>query len=155
MNTATNELGETDGGGEGRVRRVRRRWPVLVGAIVGAVAFSGALLAQQRDGDEPPPATRWEHTWPPEVSGQVWITVDAEDAATRNVTIRWGPFERPILHTSADPMTYVFTKEPTPEGESSVPITIDVEPGAVVEFGDGPPPSPSEDVNSDWVEVPR
>jgi hypothetical protein len=124
---------------------------VLVGLVVGAVAFSGALLALVRKGDEPDPANRWVHTWPAEVSGEVWFTVDAEDAGNRSVTIRWGPWVRPITHASADPVTYVFTKELTPEGESPVPITVDVAPGADVVFGDGPPPSPFEDVNADWV----
>jgi hypothetical protein len=146
MNTVTNEPDEV-----GRGRRHRRRWPVLVGVIVGALAVSGALMAQLRKTDEPPPAKTWTHTWPAEVSGEVWITVDAEDVATRTITIRWGPWERPILHTSADPVTYVFTKDPTPQGEDPVPITVDVVPGATVEFGDGPPPSPNEDVNADWV----
>jgi hypothetical protein len=149
MNTATNEPDEVVSTG----RRGRRRWLVLVGVIVGAVAVSGALVAQQRESDEPPAATTWRHTWPAEVSGDVWITVDAEDSATRTITIRWGPWQRPILHSTADPVTYVFTKDPTPPGEDPVPITVDVVPGATVEFGDGPPPSPNEDVNADWVPV--
>ena len=146
MNTATNGPGDVGTG-----RRGRRRWLVLVGVIVGAVAVTGALAAQQRESDEPPAATTWRHTWPAEVSGDVWITVDAEDAATRTITLRWGPWQRPILHSTADPVTYVFTKDPTPPGEDPVPITVDVVPGATVEFGDGPPPRPNEDVNADWV----
>jgi hypothetical protein len=148
LNTATDEPEEVGTG-----RRRRRRWPVFVGVIVGAAAVSGALVAQLRKSDEPPAPTSWGYTWPAEVSGQVWITVDAEDAATRTVTIRWGPWERPILHTTADPMTYVFTKDPTPPGEDPVPITVDVVPGATVEFGNGPPPTPNEDVNADWIEA--
>lgn len=123
----------------------------LVGLVIGVVAVSGALLAILRRSDGPEPAAHWRHTWEAEVSGEVWITVDAETAETRRVDLHWGPFDRPILHTSADPMTYVFTKDRTPEGEDPVPITVDVAPGAVVTFGEGAPPAPFEDVNSDWV----
>lgn len=123
----------------------------LVGLVLGVLAVSGALLAILRRSDGPEPATRWKHTWAAEVSGDVWITVDADGAETRRVDLHWGPFDRPILHTSADPMTYVFTKELTPEGQDPVAITVDVRPGAVVTFGEGSPPTPFEDVNSDWV----
>jgi hypothetical protein len=123
----------------------------MLGVAVGIAAVSGALMAMMRKGEEPEPANRWRHTWAAELSGQVWVTVDAEDSATRRVTLRWGPWQRQILHASADPVTYVTIKSPTPEGEDPVPITVDVNPGAVVTFGEGPPPSPSEDVSQNWT----
>jgi hypothetical protein len=129
----------------------RPRLLQLVSVVIGVIAVSGALLAILRRSDGPEPAISWKHTWAAEVSGNVWITVDADDAETRRIDLHWGPFDRSILHTSADPTTYVFSKNLTPEGQEPVSITVDVTPGAVVVFGEGEPPTPFEDVNADWV----
>ncbi|MGH9213952.1 MAG: hypothetical protein ACRD2C_25255 [Acidimicrobiales bacterium] len=136
-------------------RRRRPRAFVALGVVVGIAAVSGALFALLRTGDEPEPASEWRHTWDAELAGQVWITVDAEDAATRRITLTWGPWQRQILHASADPVTYWTTKTPSPEGEDAVPIMVDVNPGAVITFGEGTPPVPAEDVSQEWTRAPN
>jgi hypothetical protein len=140
----------------------RRGWLVVIGVAVGVIAMSGALLAVLNEGDaggdgssptttRPPERTRWQHEWPASYAGDVWITVDAPDAGARTVTIRWGPWQRQIVHDGDEPATYVFTKNVTLPGEETVPTTVTVEPGATITFGSGEPPAASVDVNDDWT----
>jgi hypothetical protein len=134
-----------------------RRRSAWVGLVIGIIAVSGALVAvlHDRGGEDevsPPPdeAVKISHEWPAEYSGQVWITVDADDASPRSVTISWGPWERTFVHESADPLTYWFTKAPPKPGDANVPATVRIEPGAGVTFGQGPPAVGALDRSTGW-----
>jgi hypothetical protein len=164
-----------DHDGPGGGARHRSTW---LGLLIGVVAVSGALIAVVHDrggdagdagraGDADRAAARsgpvatsharteWTHEWSAAYSGPVWITVDAGDAGVRTVVIRWGPWQRRIVHETADPVTYVFKKDPTRAGDRLVPTTIHVEPGAEVAFGQGAtPPTNSIDVNDGWTAAP-
>lgn len=148
--------------GPGAGRRPLRRRGVWAGLVIGVVAVSGALAAVVYAGgdddsaegreasarpDEPVEAS---HEWPADYTGQVWITVTAPDDAPRSVTIRWGPWERRIVHDSAEPVTYWFTKAPPEPGDVNVPTTVRVDPGAQVAFDLGAPPVGAVDASTDW-----
>lgn len=149
------------------------RWRKWLGLAIGVVVASGALAAvlHDRGGDgddgggggrdarrsEASPAgaeqtTETSYEWPNTYAGPVWITVDAPDAVPRTITIRWGPWERRIIHEAADPVTYEFAKSPDDLGEPTVPTLVRVEPGAEVTFGSGSTPPPDAvDVNPGWT----
>jgi hypothetical protein len=148
--------------GDGESRRI---WVGIVGLAIGIIAVSGALVGVLYDRDEsgddaddetpelPEVATESSFTWPAAYAGPVWITVVAEDAGTRTVTIVWGPWQRRITHATAEPVTYVFDKDANGADEA-VPATVRIEPGADVEFGSGEePPADAEIVNSGWTSV--
>jgi hypothetical protein len=141
--------------------RRRRTW---AGLVIGIIAVSGAFVAvlHDRDGgdeneasprqqDEPVEVT---HEFPPDYGGQVWITVEADDATPRSVTIRWGPWEKHFVHESDGPMSYWFTKDPPKPGDESVPVTVRVEPGADVTFDQGTPPVGALDKSTAWDPAP-
>lgn len=164
---------EDPGGEPGTGRRVRsstwRRW---LGLAIGILVVSGALVAvfHDREGDDggdggeddrrraaaaaAAEPTEASHEWPSSYAGPVWITVDAGDTTPRTIVIRWGPWERRIIHESADPVTYEFAKSPDDVGEPTVPTAVRVEPGAEVTFGSGAtPPADAVDVNAGWTRV--
>jgi hypothetical protein len=141
----------------------RSRGRAWLGLAVGIVIVSGALVVVLNDPDDeggdgdPVPSVRTPgqgasqsiFEWPASYAGPVWITVDAADAAPRTITIRWGPWERRIVHEGADPVTYEFSKNP---GET-VPTTVRVDPAAEVSFGSGTPPVDAVDVNAGWTQA--
>jgi hypothetical protein len=152
-------------------RGAGRVW-ASVGTILGAIAVSGALIAvlhqrdQGNDGDRPAGATdetgppkatgrqHWQHEFPDGYAGPVWITVDPPDDLPRTITITWGPWQRQLLHDGNEPGTYLFAKSPTAPGEATVPTSVDVDPAAVVTFGQGKsPPRDAVDVNEGWIRV--
>ena len=157
--------GDDGSGGDGDDES-RRIWVGIVGLAIGIIAVSGALVAVLHDradsgidpDDEAPElpegATEDSHQWAAEYDGPVWITVDAEDASTRTVTIRWGPWERRIIHATAEPTTYVFDKRANDAVNVVEPATVRIEPGAEVEFYSGEEiPADAEDVNTGWIQV--
>ena len=96
----------------------------------------------------------FEHTYPAEHEGAVWIRVQASDLESRTIVIRWGPFQREITHRAIWPVTYTFEKGPGP----TVPTTVTVADGAGVDvtFGHGDaPPLGAVDVNDGWTTNPR
>lgn len=97
-----------------------------------------------------PAAARYRHVFDRDYVGPVWITVDAPDAGTRSVTIKWGPWQRRITHQGAEPVTYHFWKGITSGIEDVPPTTVVVDPGAEVVFGAGEIPQGAIDVNKDW-----
>jgi hypothetical protein len=133
--------------------------------VIGVVAVSGALAAvvygggdeqgadREPGGGPPEQAVEVTHEWPATYGGQVWITVDAPDDAPRSITIRWGPWERRIVHDTAEPTTYWFTKDTPQPGDESVPATVRIDPGADVTFDQGTPPVGAVDVSDDWDAV--
>lgn len=160
----------------------RRRSPYwwTIGGVLGALAVSGAVwAAMSQDGSDgsgdddgdggsatteaPEPAaapadggegggeprTDWEHLFDAEYAGPVWITVAAPDDERRTVTITWGPWQRRIVHQDDEPRTYLFSKG----AGSTVPLTVEVDPAAAVDFGSGTPPVDAEDVNDGWTET--
>jgi hypothetical protein len=138
-----------------------RRRSAWAGLVIGIIAVSGALVAvlHDRGGEseaspQPDEAVKISHTWPATFGGQVWITVDADDATPRSVTIDWGPWERRFVHESADPVTYWFTKDPPKPGDDNVPATVRIEPGAKVTFDQGPPPVGALDRSTGWEHAP-
>lgn len=103
----------------------------------------------------PPPATDavFEHTYSKDHEGPVWVRVFSLDGRQRDVLIRWGPYQRAIVHRSIWPVTYVFDKGAGP----TVPTTVTVSDGAGVSvtFGEGDgPPLGSVDVNDGWTVAP-
>ena len=140
---------------------------LVVGVAIGVIAVSGALLAvvSGSGGDDPPErrpppdataeAGRFEHQYPAAYDGPVWVTVDAPDAAPRTVTIRWGDYQRVVMHEGSAPHAYVFDKSANEPGEEK-PTFVIVEPAAEVAFASGPtPPSDADDVNRDWSPIPE
>jgi hypothetical protein len=95
------------------------------------------------------PRTDWEHLFDAEYAGPVWITVTAPDDERRTVTITWGPWQRRIVHQDDEPRSYLFSKG----AGSTVPLTVEVDPAATVDFGAGTPPVDAEDVNDGWTET--
>jgi len=149
--------------GPGAGGRPLRRRGVWAGLVIGVIAVSGALAAVLYAGGDdgtaqdneptsrvPEAAVEKSHEWPAAYAGQVWITVTAPDDAPRSVTIRWGPWERRIVHESAEPTTYWFTKDPPEPGGQNVATTVRIDPGADVTFDQGTPPVGAVDVNDDW-----
>jgi hypothetical protein len=135
--------------------------------LVGVLVVSGAVWAVlhgdneddgEAEGRTPPPdlpdATSTEHLFPADYVGPVWITVEAADATPRDVTIRWGTWERIIVHQSAEPLVYEFTKERAETAETNVPAVVEVDPGADVAFDQGTEaPEDAVDVNEGWLEI--
>jgi hypothetical protein len=135
--------------------------------MIGVLVVSGAVWAVlhgdnedeegEAEGREPPPdlpeATSTDHLFPPEYTGPVWITVDADDATPRDVTIRWGTYERIVVHQSGDPVSYEFAKEREETADTNVPAEVEIDPGAEVEFHHGDPPDDAIDVNEGWLLV--
>lgn len=137
----------------------------LVGVAVLAVLGDGSpsgdgrseRAAAARGGDAveasatpPPEAKRFRHVFESDYVGPVWITVEAPDAGTRSVTIKWGPWQRRITHQGSEALTYHFWKGVTPAGERVPPTTVVVDPGAEVTFGAGAIPEGAVDVNKEW-----
>ncbi len=150
----------------GKPKRASRRpgLGLVVGLVIGVVAVSGALVAVvSASGDEDPPREsrdlpagprRFEHQYPASYDGPVWVTVDAADAGARTVTIRWGDYQRVVMHEGSAPHAYVFDKSADAPGEE-VPTFVIVDPSAEVAFDWGPtPPADADDVNSDWSRIP-
>lgn len=80
----------------------------------------------------------------------MWIRVEAPDDAVRTILIRWGPYQRMIVHETRRPTTYAFHKDAGP----TVPTTVTVSRGAGVRvtFGQGLlAPLGSVDVNDGWT----
>jgi hypothetical protein len=102
--------------------------------------------------DLPDPSSD-SHEFDADYTGPVWITVDANDATPRNVLISWGDWQRPIVHQTADPVSYEFTKERAETAVTNAPAMVEVEPSAEVTFHQGDPPNDAIDVNEDWIEV--
>jgi hypothetical protein len=135
--------------------------------LIGVLVVSGAVWAvlhgdnedESEDAERTPSpeladATSTDHLFPPEYIGPVWITVDAADATPRDVTIRWGDWERIIVHQSAEPVIYEFTKERAETAETNVAAEVEVDPGADVTFDQGPEaPEDAVDVNEGWLEI--
>lgn len=92
----------------------------------------------------------FEHTYSSDHEGPVWIRVEAPDDAVRTILIRWGPYQRLIVHETRWPTTYAFHKDAGP----TVPTTVTVSRGAGVRvtFGQGLlAPLGSVDVNDGWT----
>lgn len=140
----------------GRSRPPRRRWwaGFLVGVAGGMLVTAIVVLVRGQDAASPPPAA-YEHSFPPEVTGDVWISITAEDEAPRLVTITWGRWRRRLVHASGEKVSYVFTKAEGGPDTTVVPTIVVVDPGAEVTFGTGPAPQPAIDVRSDWVALDR
>ena len=101
---------------------------------------------------QPTGPVEFTHTYPAAYDGPVWITVSAPDVGVRTVTIDWGPWQRRIMHESAEPASYWFGKEANEPGRAEL-LTITVEPEADVEFHQGEPPADATDVREEWVRV--
>jgi hypothetical protein len=139
-----------------------RRRGVWVGLVIGVIVVSGALLAVFQSGgdDEAPPQQadgprEFTHEFPADYGGQVWITVTSPDDSPRQVTIRWGPWEKRFVHESDEPLTYWFTKDPPKPGAENVPVTVTVDPGADVTFDQGTAPLEAIDKSTEWDEAPE
>ena len=150
--------------GPGAGRGLGRRRGIWVGLAIGVVAVSGALAAvlyggdggadgsgsAARQGEDPNGPVEVSHEFPASYGGQVWITISAADDAPRSVTIRWGPWERRLVHESDGPVSYWFTKNPPQPGDENVPATVRIEPRAEVEFAQGTPPVGAVDASTEW-----
>ena len=101
-----------------------------------------------------PPDATFEHTYPAEHEGPVWIRVQAPDGDRRTIRIRWGPHQRLIVHETPWAVTYAFRKGAGP----TVPTTVTVSSGSGVSvvFGKGLiAPIGSVDVNDGWTTEPE
>jgi hypothetical protein len=76
------------------------------------------------------------HTWPNSHSGRVWIRIrptPASDGQVHVIALRWGPWRRDVVAAvSAQGLTLMTTKA---QEEVAVPLTVRVDPGALVTFG--------------------
>lgn len=139
---------------------------VWVGLVIGVIVVSGALVAvlhgpgsddsdARRDSpqrlDEPTEVT---HEFPAGYVGQVWVTITAPDAAPREVTISWGPWNKHLVHRSAEPKTYWFTRDAATSEADNIPATVHVEPGAEVTFDQGMVPVGAVDASIGWERSP-
>lgn len=96
----------------------------------------------------------FQHTFPSDHVGPVWIRVLAPDGARRTLKIHWGPHQRLIVHETSWAVTYAFRKDAGP----TVPTTVTVSSGAGVRltFGHGLiAPIGSVDVNDGWTTDPN
>jgi len=153
--------------GPGAGRGAGRRRGIWAGLVIGIVAVSGALGAvlygdggpdghepAARQPDEPDGPVEVSHEFPASYGGQVWVTINAGDDAPRSVTIRWGPWERRLVHESDGPVSYWFTKNPPKPGDENVPTTVRIEPAADVDFDQGTPPVGAVDASTGWDPAP-
>jgi hypothetical protein len=122
---------------------------VLYGGDGGADG-SGSAARQRNEPDGLDGPVEVSHEFPASYGGQVWITISAADDAPRSVTIRWGPWERRLVHQSDGPVSYWFTKDPPKPGDENVPTTVRIEPRAEVDFAQGTPPVGAIDASNDW-----
>jgi hypothetical protein len=149
---------------EGARAAASRRRGVWLGLVIGVIVVSGALVAVLQDpgsGDDRDAAPEPQegpvevtHAFPADYIGQVWITISAPDAAPREVTILWGPYEKHLVHQSADPKTYWFTRDAITTEADNIPATVQIEPGADVEFDQGMAPIGAIDASTGWEESP-
>jgi hypothetical protein len=125
----------------------RRRVPeAMVAALIALAAVAGDVTWQRLHPE--PAAVTANHRWPAALAGPVWVRVDPADGSGRTVTLRWGPWRRQVRQTGDGPVTYVFTKWAVPPAANAT-ITVEVDPGARVAFGEGPAPGDGDVVGLD------
>jgi hypothetical protein len=118
----------------------------VVAALIALAAVAGDITWQRLHPE--PAAVTADHRWPAALVGPVWVRVDPADGSGRTVTLRWGPWRRQVRQTGEGPVTYVFTKPPVPPAGNAT-IIVEVDPGARVAFGEGPPPADGDVVGLD------
>jgi hypothetical protein len=124
-----------------------RRVPELVVAALVALAAVAGDVTWQRLHPEPAAVTA-DHRWPAALAGPVWVQVDPADGSGRTVTLRWGPWRRQVRQTGEGPVIYVFVKRAAAPAANAT-ITVEVDPGARVAFGEGLPPDDGDVVGLD------
>jgi hypothetical protein len=132
---------------------------VVGGLVLGSVVALASVIAIFGNEESSAPAadhrsTTLQHEYASEYAGDVWITVVATTAGTREITITWGPWQRSISQAARGRRTYVFTKYPTRQGDQNVPVHVRVDPAAKVVFGSGERPHHAVDVNDGWTPAP-
>jgi hypothetical protein len=98
-------------------------------------------------------ATDWHHQHASEHVGAVWVRITADPVNAgfaHRVVLRWGAdlrlLELPALGPS--PISLVHRKTAADRGV----LLVEVQPAAIVAFGEGPPPvAPAVDVADGWI----
>lgn len=95
----------------------------------------------------------WSCEHPREHVGHVWVRVNAWDGnrgEDHTVTARWGPYIKKGLvlpKLGADPVSLVHHKT----AADGIPLQVEVQPPAVITFGQGPPPDPpGRNIDDGW-----
>ncbi|MEZ5231604.1 MAG: hypothetical protein R2749_02690 [Acidimicrobiales bacterium] len=119
----------------------RRAAALLAGAamVVAAVLLTAFLL---RGGDEEP--ARFEHTFPSDYIGTVWITVTADDGGEHTVELEWARLTTTVPHEGT--RTYFFVRGVGQERD--LPLEVTVDPPAEVTFGYGDQPPDGVDIGA-------
>lgn len=99
------------------------------------------------------PTTEWHHDHPQEHVGLVWVRVlPAAKMLGREhtMTLRWGPYIRQVKFTPqlAVPISFLHHKT----NPDVVTLHVQIEPEAVVTFGQGiPPDQPAVNIDEGWT----
>lgn len=101
------------------------------------------------------PARDWFCDHPRTHVGHVWIRVNASPerrGKDHKVTARWGPHIRhvEIPQLGEDPVSLVHHKL----NPDSIPLQVEVDPPAILTFGQGPPPDPPAiNIDEGWTRM--
>jgi len=133
---------------------------VILGAFGISAIIGGVVL---RDHDQSLPVesiaadhrrfrSAWDHRFPVEYVGQVWLRVTptrARAGSSHRVRITWGSNVRPVLlrRLGPAPRSLIFQK-----GADDVPVHVSVKPPANISFGTKRPPDRNPlDINRGWT----
>lgn len=119
-----------------------RRAIAMLAGLAGVVAAVLLVAFFLRGGDAPP--ARFEHTFPSEYIGTVWITVTAEDDDEHTVELEWARLATAVPHRGTQ--TYFFVRGVGQERD--LPLQVRVSPPAEVTFGYGEDPPDGIDIGA-------
>ena len=120
-----------------------RRAIGMLAGVAGVVAAVLVVAFFLRGDGEPEPA-RFEHTFPSEYIGTVWITVAAADDDERTVELEWARLATTVPHRGTQ--TYYFVRGVGQERD--LPLQVRVSPPAEVTFGYGEDPPDGVDIGA-------
>ena len=98
------------------------------------------------------PAADWACVHPLDWVGPVWIRCTPQSDSEHTLTLRWGPLIRRVSHSPHGTLPWSLVHHKTEADQ--VTLHVNVEPDAIVTFGQGPPPDNAPaafNIDEGWV----